>query len=115
MRLESRFGEQVRALRNQRALTQDQLAAKSAISVDSIRRIERGELSPSLSTMAKLARGLNLRLRTLFGGLDGEPAGTHLADQLCDYLSGRSPSEIRRAHRVLEAMLAAGPEADTQR
>lgn len=107
MRLEGRFGEQVRGLRTERNLTQEELAERSTISVDSIRRIERGELSPSLSTMMKLAEGLDLRLRTLFSGLEETVrAPTPLVEQICDYLHRLSPNEVRRARRVLRAMLS---------
>lgn len=113
MRLEGRFGEHLRVLRGERNLTQEELANRAAVSVDSIRRIERGELSPSLSTVMKLADGLDLRLRTLFTGLEGERcAPTPLVEQICDLLHRLSPNEVRRARRVLQAMLAPIPERD---
>lgn len=107
MRLEGRFGEQVRVLRNERNLTQEELASRAEVSVESIRRIERGELSPSLTTVVKLANGLDLRLRTLFSGLDGEERQpTPLSEQICDFIHRLSPVEVQRARRVLRAMLA---------
>lgn len=113
MRLEGRFGAKVRALRGERNLTQEELAQRSEISVDSIRRIERGELSPSLSTLIKLAEGLDLRLRTLFSGLDNETRQpTPLVDQICDFLHHLSPNEVVRARRVLRAMLPTPAERD---
>lgn len=106
MRLEGRFGEQVRVLRSERQLTQEELAARAEISVDSIRRIERGELSPSLSTMVKLANGLDLRLRTLFAGLEQErPRPAPLIEQICDFIHRLSPVDAQRARRVITAML----------
>lgn len=102
--LEEAFGEHIRLLRTDRLMTQDQLAARSGLSVDSVRRIERGELSPSLATVTKLAHGLQIRLVTLFTAMERP----HALDvhQICDLLSHRSQGEVERAHRVLRAMLA---------
>ena len=107
MRLEQSFGERVRALRTQRNFTQEDLASRSGCSVDSIRRIERGELSPSLSTMSKIASGLNLRLPTLFWSFDDGCNGDEpLVDHICDFLHHLEPREVRKARTVLEAVLS---------
>ncbi len=68
--LNRKFGAHVRSLRTSRSLTQESLAESSGLSVDSIRRIERGTFSPTLDTLAKLARGLGMTLSALFGCLD---------------------------------------------
>ncbi len=54
------FGKKIRALRHKSGLTQDALAKRSTLSVDAVRRIEYGAFSPSLKTIRKLARGLNI-------------------------------------------------------
>lgn len=110
-RLEGLFGEHIRRLRTDRLLTQEQLADRSGLSVDSVRRIERGELSPSLATVTKLARGLEIRLVTLFTMLERGQA--HDVQQICDLLGHRSEREIERAHRVLRAMLQPQDAGDT--
>lgn len=97
-----RFGEHIRELRKVRGLTQEALAERSKLSVDAIRRIERDAFSPSLETVRKLAGGLDLSLKTLFQGLDGERRDP--AQELCDFLARRTPREVKLAWRVLRAM-----------
>ncbi len=101
-RLPLRFGDHMRRLRTSRRLTQEKLAERSDLSVDAIRRIERGSFSPSLETLAKLSVGLNVSLRTLFHNFERERPD-HVAE-ICDFLSRRSGREVQLAWRVLQAM-----------
>jgi transcriptional regulator with XRE-family HTH domain len=101
-KLNRRFGDHVRRLRTSRGLTQEELAERAELSVDAIRRIERGAFSPSLETLSKLAFGLELSLKTLFGPFGRER--TDLVAELCDYLSGLSGRQVSLAWRVLHAM-----------
>jgi transcriptional regulator with XRE-family HTH domain len=102
MPLRARFGRCVRTLRQERILTQEILAERSELSVDAIRRIERGNMSPSLETLRKLAGGLNVSLHTLFQNFDDErPAQVA---EICDFLTRRNEREVRLAWRVLHAM-----------
>ncbi len=64
------FGRLIKDLRKVRGLTQEQLAERSGLSADTIRRAEHGDFSPSLKTIGKLARGLDLALSTLFSAFD---------------------------------------------
>jgi len=54
------FGKQLRCLRSERGLTQEQLAENSQLTVDQIAQVERGEISPSLTTLRRLTVGLGL-------------------------------------------------------
>ena len=49
-----------------RHLTQEQLAEKAGTSTTYIGTIERGEKSPTLNTISKLASALNISLAELF-------------------------------------------------
>ena len=80
-----RFGVHVRALRHSRQLTQEELAERSQLSVDAVRRIERGAFSPSLETVNKLATGLDVSLRTLFNEVSLSPF-TDLTDKILAFL-----------------------------
>jgi len=98
-----RFGAYVRHLREDRGLTQHALAERSGLAVDSVRRIERGQLSPSLRSITKLADGMEISLHSLFGGY--EAPGAYLADRICDLLAGRPTEDIASARRVIIALL----------
>jgi transcriptional regulator with XRE-family HTH domain len=100
--LGERFGSHVRQLRLARCLTQEELAEASSLSVDAIRRIERGAFSPSLDTLRKLCTGLEVSFRTLFSGFEGRRR-QHVAE-LCDYLEARNAREVQMAWRVVRAM-----------
>jgi transcriptional regulator with XRE-family HTH domain len=99
--IEAWLGAQVKALRRQRELTQDELAERSGLSVDAIRRIERGAFSASLNTLQKLSRGLNVSLTTLFQTLQHERADV---DQVCELLGTLRPDQVTLAWRVLRAL-----------
>jgi transcriptional regulator with XRE-family HTH domain len=53
------IGQNLKKLRNQRNLTQGQLAEDARLSLNQISRIERGEAKPELETIKKLAITLN--------------------------------------------------------
>lgn len=98
------FGRHVRSLRKARGLVQEELAERSSLSADTIRRLEHGSFSPSLTTLTKLCTGLGLRLSTLFEGFElGERDATR---ELLDLVSGRSDRQIEAATRVLRTFLA---------
>ena len=98
-----RFGRYIRQLREDRGLTQSELATRAGLAVDSVRRIERGQLSPSLRSMAKLAGGMEISLHSLFGGY--EAPGSFLADRICDLLARRPAEDVLSARRVIVALL----------
>ena len=98
-----RFGRYIRQLREERGLTQSELATRAGLAVDSVRRTERGQLSPSLRSVAKLAAGMEISLHSLFGGY--EAPGAFLADRICDLLATRPPEDLMSARRVIVALL----------
>jgi transcriptional regulator with XRE-family HTH domain len=59
------FGEVVRAERRRQGFTQEELAARSGISVVFLSDIERGVENASIGTVAKLARGLETSIGEL--------------------------------------------------
>jgi transcriptional regulator with XRE-family HTH domain len=64
------FGELTNRLRTDRRLTQEQLAERSGLATDMIKRLEKGRFSPSLHTMGKLALGLDMRLSEIFDAFE---------------------------------------------
>ncbi len=95
------FGRHIRSLRLARGMTQDMLADRSALSADTIRRLEHGNFSPSLETVRKLCNGLDLKMSTLFESY--ELGGRNEVRELVDLLSTRSPRELVMANRVLRS------------
>jgi len=66
--LAKQFGKQVKALRLARGLSQSQLAEAVSLSEEWIRRIERGEGSPSLDAIEAISAALDEAPATLLGG-----------------------------------------------
>lgn len=64
--LESEIGAEVRRLRKSLDLTVSELGTASGISTGMLSKIENGSISPSLSTLASLAKALNVPLSGLF-------------------------------------------------
>ena len=100
--LRRRFGENIRQLRLSRGLTQEALAEKSDLSVDAVRRIEWGTISPSLDTLSKLASGLDISLRTLFSTFEQRKRDD--VAELADFLAKRSPKDARLVARLVKVL-----------
>ena len=65
------FGQQVRALRNERGWSQAQLVEASSTSEEWIRRIEHGARSPSFDTVEAISSALGVSTARLFAGYNG--------------------------------------------
>lgn len=59
------FGERIAELRKQLYLSQEELAERCGVHRTYIGTIERGEKSPTLNTIEKLAKGLNVSILEL--------------------------------------------------
>lgn len=63
------FGEHVKRARHARGLTQDQLANRTDMHASNVRRMERGDANPSLSTMTRVAAALEVEVADLVRGI----------------------------------------------
>ena len=61
------FGSNVRRARQQRKLTQEQLAFEAEIDLTYVGGIERGKRNPSLLVMSRIADALGVHLTKLLG------------------------------------------------
>src|SRR4030042_3304163 len=60
------LGRRLRAIRDERGLSQRELAANSGLSTNAISLIERDENSPSVATLQMLASALNVKMSYFF-------------------------------------------------
>jgi transcriptional regulator with XRE-family HTH domain len=67
------FGRRLRALRARQGVSQDDLARETDVHPTAIGRLERGSREPRLTTILRLARGLEVRPGELVDELGGEP------------------------------------------
>ena len=70
MSAKNKIGAKIRRLRDAKQMTIEQLAEKSQCHADQIRKIEEGDLVPSLTPLMEISRALGVRLGTL---LDDDP------------------------------------------
>jgi transcriptional regulator with XRE-family HTH domain len=105
-------GEAVRRLRDERGLTQQQLADRSGLGFQHISMLERGERpNPTLDTLTAIALGFGMSLPELLAEAEGP-----LPEALAAYLSSdAAPSNITaeeiRKLRLARVVLGAPPSA----
>ncbi|MBX3485789.1 MAG: helix-turn-helix transcriptional regulator [Phenylobacterium sp.] len=75
MSLKARIGLHLRAIRNARGVTQEQLAGMTDRSVDAISAIERGVMAPSIETLERFAEAFSLPVTAFFVGATHKPDG----------------------------------------
>lgn len=56
------FGKNIRAIREEKKISQEELAFKSGVSVYYISRIERGKANVGLETLYKIVKALGLEI-----------------------------------------------------
>src|SRR5690606_41094599 len=91
----SAVGRRVRQLRIRAGMTQERLAERAEISVSFLSMIERGERSPHLETLERLAMGLEVPVEALFRPDAHEGGWTGVGDGA----DGRAACEAREEYR----------------
>ena len=64
--LKNKFGKNLRKLRKEKDITQEALADKTGLSIESISNIERGIFGPKFDTLEKIAKALKVKVKELF-------------------------------------------------
>lgn len=64
------FAANLRRLRRERRLTQEELAERSGLDLASVGRIERAIRDPGVRTVVRLAHGLGVRPADLLDGME---------------------------------------------
>ncbi len=60
------FGKHLKKLRQEKGITQEDLAYNSGISLSQIARIETGKINPTLCTLLEIAKNLKINKQDLF-------------------------------------------------
>jgi transcriptional regulator with XRE-family HTH domain len=95
--ISARLGAIVDALRGERELTEEQLAGRSQLSVRKLRNLKKDHVDPSLTTVLRLCRGLDVSVDTLLGGLPLPETPRPLRDRRT---RGRKPKPRRDTNRA---------------
>lgn len=98
------LGDHIKRLREVRRLTQDDLAERSGLAADTIRRLEHQDFSPSLRTLRKVCRGLDLSVATMFSSYELEALPDEIS-RLTTLLVGRPRRHLQLVERVVRVLL----------
>ena len=105
------IGGQIARLRQEKGLTQAQLAEAIGVANETISRLERGVSIPSLSTIEEISLALNVRLKDLFD-FDYTPQGNKKTSpserevtRIVALLKNKKIEELRLAHTLLRNLL----------
>ncbi len=83
MNITVEMGNRIRYYRQLRKYSQEQLAEYSNLHPSYIGQLERGEKTPSIDTLYKLAGGLGITISTLCEGLEESAAETEYCAYKC--------------------------------
>lgn len=110
-KLRKLFGDRLRTLRKARGLSQEALAEKADTHFTYIGVIERGEQSPTLDTVEKIAKALDMETKELFLFPSGEQAESEsLKIQVEELLKAKDTKTIRQILRILKQVLRLSKE-----
>lgn len=104
MSINKALGARIKELRIRRALTQEELAEKTGLSVTFIGLMERGVNLPSLKTCQKIARALGVTLDELFC-FKCEDRKTNLIKSMLFKVRKASLEDITLINEVAERIL----------
>lgn len=103
MDLLQRLGRRVRELRDERDLTQEELAEGAGISWHFLSSIERGQKGATVETLAALAKAMDVSLAELF--LDVDRPLPREAKRLTQALAGRPVDAQRTILAIVDQAL----------
>ena len=93
-------------LRLSSGMNQEELAFKSGISAAHLGQIERGLKSPTISTIQKIAKALNITLPILFSfDLPTINVTSPELNKINSYLSGLSECDIKDISKIIKSII----------
>ncbi|MFD1957597.1 helix-turn-helix domain-containing protein [Paenibacillus thailandensis] len=100
-------GENIRKCRKLKGLSQEQLALRADINASYMGQVERGEKSPTIDVLGKIADALQTPLEALVGETAGkaETAGGGYADKIASQLDGLSVKEQEAVYRFVKQLV----------
>ena len=104
--IEKQVGVSIAKARKDRELTQAQLAEMIDTTVETVSRIERGVSIPSLKTLERISKALNIHIKDLldFDYPLGKRPSMKEAEKLLVYLQTKRPADIRMCYRILKSI-----------
>jgi transcriptional regulator with XRE-family HTH domain len=106
-KIAKKVGERIRLLRQQRGISQEQLAFKAGITPSYLGQIERGEKSPTIDSLDKVATALNVTLEELFSFEYAHPDNVdqQIMKKIAFQLHGRTKMEQEAVYNFIKQLL----------
>jgi len=102
------IGENIRTLRKERGLSQEQLALRADINTSYMGQVERGEKNPTIDVLSKIAMALHLPLEKLvqFDSRIGTEAGSDdFADKIAHQINGLTLKEQEAVYKFVKQLI----------
>jgi transcriptional regulator with XRE-family HTH domain len=96
------FGSHLKALRKVKNLSQEQLAEKADLHPTFIGAVERGTKSPTLDSLGKIARALQVSLKDLFSFSSSQK--DKLKDEINSYLANKDLASLSRLLNIVRSI-----------
>lgn len=98
----------ITAIRKESGFSQQALAERAGLSVDSVGKLERGEQLVSLKTLNKLCHALEIPLPAFFGAEteSHQDSAQKTILNLCMYLSDKDPKHVRLADEMARQLIS---------
>jgi len=97
------FGQRVRELRKRKGFSQEALAEKAGLHPTYIGQVERGTKNPSLKSIEKIAKALEVSLPDLFL-FANDKSSSNLKKEIADLLSDKDKKTVELVIRVIRAI-----------
>ena len=98
------LGQNIRRLRKQRRLTQEDVAEEANLNASYCGRIERGEVNVTLDTLLPIAQALNVELNELFVDEIGTMDVPRLRNDITRMVKRLDSQKLRTVHDLLALM-----------
>ena len=107
--IKSLLGKRIRDFRKQRGLSQEELGWKAELHFTYIGAIERGEKNCSITTLEKVARGLEIDIKDLFDSPDHKIDINKLRKEINNKVNLLSPQALITLKEILKLIDANKP------
>lgn len=95
-------GQRLRAFRQQKKMTQEELAEKADLHPTYIGQVERGEKNLTLVSLEKILIALDISFTDLFEHIEPNSEHTSTAAQCYELISLKTPRQQTVLHRILQ-------------
>ena len=99
------FGKRLRSLRRAKDLTQEQVAERAGLSLQSVGEIERGRGNPTLVNIERLSAALGEDLTTLFDLGDVKLSKEQAQQELLELLNRATEEQVRAILAMVRVLI----------